>query len=207
MCRVCAVFFWMTAQIVFFSPHAAAQGRWELRAGLAGFPAGVSLAEGFPFAVYDVMEISPYGYFREDRYADRRGDLVTAGTFTFDAFFRLSPRSAIGIGVGLDPLWGRVRDGYSGNVRGGQHAFGLSCWPAYRLTWNPDDAVRAYTSTALGVGFYHGVRALGAWSSIPVVQFVPLGLSIGRRPLSFFLELSAGTLTMGGRMGFAWCFQ
>jgi len=201
---VCAVAVMLSAQISSMSFRAAAQTKYEVRAGIAGVPLGVFLAD--PSSFFSKYDMDPRFYYSHDRYADTRSDLFSFGTLTLDAFLQLTPRSAVGLGMGLDLLFGSVRDGYTGEPKGRQHAFGISLWPEYRLTWNPESVVRAYVSVALGAGCYHGVESLGKWSYIPVIQFVPLGLSVGRGPVSWFLEMDFGTLTMGGRTGAAWRF-
>ena len=183
---------------------AAGEKGFELRLGVAGLPSGAFLASGSPWVKADA-DIDPYYYWRHDRYTDRYGALKSFGTLTLDALWHLNRHHAVGVGAGFDFLAGSLYDGYTGEKRF-QPAFGLSLWPQWRMIWNPDRAVRLYSSVALGAGAYYGVHDVDEWSYIPVIQLVPTGFSFGRGPVSGFVEMTFGTLSLGGRAGVAWAF-
>ena len=194
--------------------------RHEFRIGLGGYPVGANLACGiFPIRRPDVSSYNPLG-IRNDRYHDYRKGGISCGTLQLQYAYHFRRWFSIGANLGLDLLYGALYDGYTHERKGWQQAWGLSFYPEFRFTYLTKPVVRLYSGIGLGAGFYHNFntefsrmynpetdtyQAEDPWSSVPILQFTPIGVSFGRK-LFGFVDLQWGTLLVGGRAGIGYRF-
>ena len=199
----------LTAALLFCGLASFAQtpGRGhELRFGYGGLPIGLALADGFGTH----HDVDPWYWNSRDRFRDYRGTGYSIGVFTVQYNWNFNGKRAIGLNVGLDPVFGYVYDGLTDERKGLQKSFGIAIYPEYRRTWNPDGKVKVYLalSAGLGIGCYYNCKRdydPGRWSYVPILQFTPVGLHFGGKVFGF-AEITTGTYIYGGRAGIGYKF-
>jgi|GEM_PF-2245479 len=190
----------------------------EFSISIGGYPTGAALAKGFyKRGCYDYDMAYHDGY---DRYHDYRNQGISIGTIYLQYTRNFNRRAALTVNVGFDKMFGAVYDGYTHQKKGGQNAFGVVIFPEYRQILNPGNRVKLYAGAGIGVGFYHNFDTSFrttyvsetetyeeeyAESSVPIIQFTPIGLTFGTK-FFFFAETQVGSAMFGGRAGVGYRF-
>jgi hypothetical protein len=191
----------LLAVTVFVCPQKAS-AQFEVRAGIAGYPAVAS-------SYYNDFGGSHYFddyYSRSMRqmYGDYNGDSYSTGTISLEINYYLKNWLALSMDLGYNHIWSKRYNGVNDSYEGRQSANAFYVIPEIRFAYLHHPVVKLYSAVGTGVGIYDNFKELDS-DVMPEIQLVPIGIMLGRK-LFGFAELGFGTVYCGYKAGIGYRF-
>lgn len=170
----------------------------EWRFGVSGIPMIDALMHGNFGHHEHYIPICDIDY----AYKDYDGERRMLGLLSAEYSFNRSNKFTFAIGGYLTTVWNKVYD-YSGRKAGLNMNVSLHIIPTARFKYYTRPAFSAYGS--IGIGAMVGLEQDGSFYGFPTVQFIPIGITFGRK-IYGFAEYGGGFTYLGGSAGIGYRF-
>lgn len=176
---------------------AAAQEKFEVRAGIAGYP----LAGKIEFGTWG-HDFTYHPASMGDIYKDYQGPMYSTGLINLEFDYHVNKWLSMCCNLYTEGLWAEHMDGINDQVTGTDRGVVFTVLPYARFTYLTREWVRLYSGA--GVGFVAGTMA-GESEFYITPHLIPFGLSVGRKFFGY-LETGLGAAFCGINAGIGYRF-